>query len=204
MDSRQLLSKERLGLGDSVLECARQPDLEPGLIALSEHPAEEGVHRAGSVSGSVSLERRRNIRAHELRLGLGVRSRSSRLHEDDRPHRIREVERRLERDDGARGMADEVRPLDVQSAHESHAVLGVVGHADRPVDPAAGSETGPVVREEAKPLCEDGLAEQRLRPDGRRPPVDQDNRLARPLELVRELEIVDGRSLHLSHFDLLR
>ena len=48
---------------------------------------------------------------------------------------VRKVESELDRDQGARGVTDDMRPLDIEAAHEEPAVLGMVGEADRASPP---------------------------------------------------------------------
>lgn len=117
-------------------------------------------------------------------------------------HRVREVEGELQRDQGARGMADDVRALDPQMAHEEPTLVRVVGHADWPLDRTAVSEAGSVVPEEAVAISEGRLLDEGLRPRCAHAPVDQDDGLAGSAQLVGQLDAVDGRPLHPFHDNL--
>ena len=108
----QLLVEERVRVRDRLLDRARQASLERVAVARSEDASCEGVDRAGPVAGSVTLNRRRHELAHEARLVVRRRHGPRRLHEDEGVHRFRGVQCQLEGDHRARGMADDVRPLD--------------------------------------------------------------------------------------------
>jgi hypothetical protein len=69
---------------------------------------------------------------------------------------------------------------------------------------AAAAEPCPVIAEEAEAVAEGGLAQQRLRPRGAHPPVDEHDGLPRPLQLVLQLETIDGCSFHHVHDSLPR
>jgi hypothetical protein len=114
-------------------------------------------------------------------------------------HGVRRVERELEGDEGARGMAHDVRAFDAELAHEEPAVLRMVGHGDRPCDLAAAAEPRTVIAEQAVPIGERRLVQERFRPHRAHAPVDQNDRLPGSPQLVLELEPVDGRSRHLLH-----
>jgi hypothetical protein len=110
---------------------------------------------------------------------------------------LREVERELERDRGARGVANDVRPGDPELTHEQPAVLCVERHGDRTVDRAAASEPGAVVAEHAIPVRESRLVQKRLGPRRSDPPVDQHDGVAGAPKLVLQLEAVDRPTFHL-------
>ena len=57
-----------------------------------------------------------------------------------------------------------MRAFDAKLPQQQPAVLGVIGHADRPLDPAAASETDAVVPQHPVALGKDRLREQRLSP----------------------------------------
>src|SRR5262245_6014788 len=80
--------------------------------------------------------------------------------------------------------------------HEKPAVLGMVGHAHRPLDRAATSEPGAVVVEQSVMICEGRLLEQRLGPRRAHPPVDEYDGLSRSSKLVLQLHTADGRPFH--------
>jgi hypothetical protein len=116
--ARQLLAEERIRVCDGPLESTRESLLERRLVVGPEDAAEEGVDGGGFVARLMVLNRRLDERADEFRLRLGRRRRSCRLHQDERVHGIREVESQLERDHRARGVAHDVRPLDLQVPHQ--------------------------------------------------------------------------------------
>jgi hypothetical protein len=113
------------------------------------------------------------------------------------------VERELQRDGDARGVADDVRPLDAQLAHEEPAVLGVIRHGHRPIDCAAAAEAGAVVCEQAV-AGEGGLVEERLDPGRAHAPVNEDDGLAGAPQRVLQLDPVDGDSFLQLHGGFLQ
>jgi hypothetical protein len=191
MPSRQAPARA----ADAWRRAARQPALERLAVVRSEHPAGERVDRAGPVTGTVSLDRGGDEVAHELRLVGRRRDGTGRLHQRERGHRVREVEGELERDHRARGVADDVRPVDAELAHQERAVLGVGRHGHGTRRRVAGGEAGAVVAQDPEAVGKGGLAHQRLAPRRAQPPVDQHDGVSPSPLLVLELETVDGCSL---------
>ena len=90
-----------------------------------------------------------------------------------------------------------MRAFDAKLPQQQPAVLGVIGHANRPLDPAAASETDAVVPQHPVALGKDRLREQWLSPPRAHAPVDHDDGLPGPPQLVLDLEAVDRRQLHI-------
>jgi hypothetical protein len=89
-----------------------------------------------------------------------------------------------------------VRAVDADVAHQRRAVRGVPVHAARAVHRPAAAEPGAVVVEQPVPPGERRLPQERLRPARADAPVDEHDRLARAVHLVRELDAADRRALH--------
>ena len=73
-----------------------------------------------------------------------------------------------------------MRAFDAKLPQQQPAVLGVIGHADRPLDPAAASETDAVAPQHPVALGKDRFREQWLSPPRAHAAVDHDDGLPGP------------------------
>jgi hypothetical protein len=89
-------------------------------------------------------------------------------------------------------VADEVRPLDPEVAHERAAVGGLIGDADRPGRAAAARVADAVVAEQAVAFGQGRFLHQALEPVRAHAGVDQHHRLPHSPDLVVQLDAVEG------------
>ena len=93
-------------------------------------------------------------------------------------------------------MADEVRPLDPQVAHERAEVRRLLGDADRSRQPAAARVADPMVGQYAVPTGQGGFVQERCVPASEDSSVDEHNRLTVPSDVVLELDAVETSPTH--------
>ena len=123
LHGRKLDAEESVGVGDQLLERARNQPIEPASVVWPDRPAKEAVGRALLVAGTVLLQHRPE-RFGEQGSAWDVDQR--RLEQDERVDDLRRVERQLQGDGPAGGMADDVGALDAEMPQQGAAVGGLL------------------------------------------------------------------------------
>ena len=139
---RQLDAEERVGVGHRLRVRARDQRVEEAAVGWPDRPPQEAVDRPLLVPGSVQLERRPD-RLREHRPAGDVQER--RLQQDQGVHDLRRVQRQLQGDHPAGGVADDVGALDAQVPQQRPAVGGLLGDAERRRHGRAAGVAAPVV-----------------------------------------------------------
>jgi hypothetical protein len=114
---------------------------------------------------------------------------------------LRLVERHLEGDHRARGMARDVSPIDAQVAQQRCAMIRVVGDRHLARRAAAPRIARSVVHEDAMPVGERRLSSQRREEVGTDAGVNEHHHIAGAADVVLELYVVEARTK--PHRDLL-
>ena len=110
---------------------------------------------------------------------------------------LRRVERQLQGDDPAGGMADDVGTLDAEVPQQGAAVGRLLGETERRSDRAAAGVAASVVAHQAVAAVQGRLGAERRVRLGDQGTVDQQDRLAGARDLELKLRPVDARPLHL-------
>ena len=143
---RKLDAEEGVGVGDQLLERARDQPIEPASVVWPDRPAKEAVGRALLVAGSVLLQHRPE-RFGEQGSAWDVEQRG--LEQDEGVDEFRRVERQPQGDDAAGGMADDVGTLDAEVPQQGAAIGSLLAETERRSDRAAAGVAAPVVAQQA-------------------------------------------------------
>jgi hypothetical protein len=111
-------------------------------------------------------------------------------------HRVWSVQGQLQGDVAAGGVADDVRALDSEVAHQRLTVGGLLREADRPRERAAARAADAMVAEHAVMLGEGWLIQQRREPIGKVSRMNQHHRLPGSPNLVLKFDALEGCPIH--------
>jgi hypothetical protein len=195
----QFLAEERVGVGHGLVDRTGERLLERGAVVGSADAAHPGVDGSRLVACAVALERGLDDRVDHLHVdgagGCGPR----RVQQGQGVHGVGGVQCQLERHARAGGVADDVRALDPEAAHQRAAVLRLLGEAERIRQAVAAGIAAAVVAEHGVAAGKSALFDQRPEEVGADAGVDEHDRLAGAADLVLELDAVNRCPLHLPH-----
>jgi hypothetical protein len=161
----QLLAEEGVCVGHGLAERGRQRSLERRAVVRPADAAQPGVDGPGHVACVVTLERGLDHGPDHLQLDGARCRRPRRVKQGKGLDRVRGVQCQLQRHAGARGMADDVRALDPELAHQLQTLRGLRRNADctrhsvaPPVSDAVVAQQGMAVGQRAWPAPRGPLA----------------------------------------------
>lgn len=112
-------------------------------------------------------------------------------------HRVWGIQGQLQRDVPARGVADDVCPLDPEVTHQRPTVGGVLREVDRTRDMPAARAADAMVPEHAVVIREGWLSQQRREPIGKVSRMNQHHRLpGSPNFVLKFNALEEGPTIH--------